>query len=238
VTPVFIFHVSRCGSTLLSQLFGLDDATVVLSEAPLLDEILRLDAPEADRLFEGALRVLADGGRPGAARCVVKTDCWHLFHAARIRRLYPDAPFILLYRAPAPVLASQQRVRGLHMVPGLLPRAPFNEDYDPASASLDQYAARVLARHYQAMLELAATDRHSLLVSYDEGFPAAFLRAAHWLGLSPDAGQLSRVRDRCRYHGKRPQEIFGHDTAPPPVDVDLAPLDALVGRLDAMRSHA
>ena len=38
----FIFHVSRCGSTMVTQLLSLDPAIIALSEVPVLDEILRL----------------------------------------------------------------------------------------------------------------------------------------------------------------------------------------------------
>ena len=42
VPSAIIFHVSRCGSTLLSQLLGLDETHIVLSEVPFFDELLRL----------------------------------------------------------------------------------------------------------------------------------------------------------------------------------------------------
>src|SRR6187551_105479 len=38
----FVFHVSRCGSTLLTQMLCIDERFVVLSEASLLDDVLRL----------------------------------------------------------------------------------------------------------------------------------------------------------------------------------------------------
>lgn len=243
VSPVFIFHVSRCGSTLLGQLFGIDERAIVLSEAPVLDDILGLDPKHGDRAFDAALRLLVNPSGPGASGsgadlCIVKTDCWHVFHAARIRRLYPDARFILLYRSPGAVLGSQRKARGMHMVPGLLPQLPFRVTYDPAHMSLDQYAAQVLARHYQTMLELAASDRHSLLVNYGEGFPDAFLRAAEWLGVAIDAAHAARARERCAFHAKRPQETFAADATPPPGDADLAPLDALFNQLEARRAAA
>src|SRR5690349_8754340 len=37
----FIFHVSRCGSTLASQLLALDQTNIVLSEVPFFDALLR-----------------------------------------------------------------------------------------------------------------------------------------------------------------------------------------------------
>lgn len=234
---VFIFHPSRCGSTLMAQLFGLDERTLVLSEAPLLDALLRSAMPHRDQLFVAALRLLGDP-HAGEQRLVVKTDCWHLFHAKTLRRLYPHAAFVLLYRSPAAVLASHQRMRGMQVVPGVLKHAPFAVDYDAESMDLDRYAALVIERHYEAMLELATSDERSLLVSYEEGFPAAFSRVARWLGLSFSPDEMDRIRQRCDYHGKRPGEAFSGEARPIVGDVDLARLESLSDALDENRTSA
>jgi hypothetical protein len=234
---VFIFHVSRCGSTLLSQLFGLDERTLVLSEVPLLDAILHTDRGDRERLFDAALRLL---GRPRdgvAPRLIVKTDCWHVFDVQTLRRLYPQARFVLLYRRPAAVLGSHQKMRGMQMVPGLVD-APFHVPYDPETLSLDQYGAMVLERLYAAMLDVAATDERRLLVSYEQGFPDAFLQTAAWLGMSFDAEGLKQIQERCGYHAKRPDEKFGAETPPSLHDVNLRALDWLFAALEQRRAGA
>jgi hypothetical protein len=232
---VFIFHVSRCGSTLMSQLFGLDEQALVLSETPLLDTVLQTDPSHRERLFEAALRLLCRPRGGVAPRVVVKTDAWHLFQAATLRRLYPQARFVLLYRQPAAVLGSHHKMRGTHMVPGLLDAA-FHVPYDPEKLTLDQYSAIVLGRLYQAMLDVAAADDRSLLVSYEQGFPDAFLRTADWLGLSFDADRLRQIQQRCGYHAKRPNEAFGAETLPSLQGVDLRRLDSLLTVLDQRRA--
>lgn len=232
---VFIFHVSRCGSTLMSQLFGLDERALVLSETPLLDAVLQTDPSRREHLFEAALRLLCrprDGVNP---RVVVKTDAWHLFQAATLRRLYPQARFVLLYRQPAAVLGSHHKMRGTHMVPGLLDAA-FHVPYDPEKLTLDQYSAIVLERLYGAMLDAAAGDERSLLVSYEQGFPDVFLQTAAWLGRSFDAPSLRQIQERCGYHAKRPQETFGTETLPSLTNVDLRPLESLFTALEQRRA--
>jgi hypothetical protein len=231
----FIFHVSRCGSTLLAQLFGCDEGAVVLSEVPLLDELLRSNLPERERLFTAALRLLSRRRSGREERLFVKTDAWHIFYAATLRRLYPDTPFILLYRSPEAVLDSHARARGMHMVPGLLERAPFTVAYDPARLTLDQYAAAVLERYYQAMLAVAAADARAALVSYDEGFPAVFERLAAWLGLPLPDGLKRRVLDRCAYDGKNPRVTFSSPSRPLALDVNIVALQQLSDRLEDMR---
>ncbi len=38
----------------------------------------------------------------------------------KARKLYPQTPFILLYRQPGEVIRSQQKRRGMQSIPGLL----------------------------------------------------------------------------------------------------------------------
>lgn len=232
---VFIFHVSRCGSTLMSQLFGLDDRTLVISEAPLLDAILRSGHGDRERLFDAALRLLARPRGEAFARLVVKTDCWHLFYAGTLRTLYPQARFILLYRRPSAVLASHQKGRGMQMAPGVLD-GPFHVPYDPERLSLDQYAAAVLERHYAAMLDVAARDQRRLLASYGEGFPGVFLRTTAWLGRSFDDDTMRQIHERCGYHAKHPYEKFGAETLPSLESVELRTLDSLFRALEHRRT--
>ena len=232
----FVFHVSRCGSTLLSQLFACSDMAVVLSEVPLLDELLRSDFADREALYTSALRLLGRRRFSDDERLVVKTDCWHLFYAADLRRLYPDTPFVLLYRAPEAVLASHRRARGIHVVPGLLTPAPFAVEYDPARLTLDQYAAAVLERHYRAMLDVAATDARAMLVSYGEGFPAAFERIVRRLDFPIDDRFVARVHERCSYDGKDPGAVFHESQRAALSGVDIQPVRQLFDRLEDMRT--
>src|SRR5262245_14392800 len=49
----FIFHMGRCGSTLIAQLLASLESTVVISEAQPIDAVLRADVPDPDE----ALRI-------------------------------------------------------------------------------------------------------------------------------------------------------------------------------------
>src|SRR5688572_17070871 len=47
----FIFHGSRCGSTLLAQMAAAMPQTIVISEAPPVDHVLRAPVPDAARVL-------------------------------------------------------------------------------------------------------------------------------------------------------------------------------------------
>jgi hypothetical protein len=235
VPDAIVLHVSRCGSTLLSQLFSLDPGATVLSEVPLLDQILRSGRIDRELMFEAALGLIARP-RHGETRLMVKADCWQIFDVDVLRRLYPHTPFILMYRTPVEVLASHQRMRGSHMVPGVLAGAPFHVPYD-GGADFDRYGADVLRLHYEAMLRIAVRDPRTLLVNYEEGFPVVFLRVAKWLGLTFDDRHLQRICARCVHHGKRPHEAFAADSPARLPHVDLEPLDCVYAALERCRAN-
>lgn len=227
----FIFHVSRCGSTLFSQLLGLNEKNIALSEVPLLDQLLRSSLPQKEELFKNTLRIL---GRPrfGEEKLFVKLDSWHIFFAKEIRKMYPDTPFILLYRSPEAVLASHRKMRGMHMIPGLIDASIFGiKEFDPQEIRIDQFGATVLASYYQEFLELSSSDPNTLLVNYAEGFPQAFLRAMNWAGISFTENELEAVSMRCGYHSKRPVEKIGEETHSLPADLDLSRLQELYSEL-------
>lgn len=230
----FIFHVSRCGSTLLAQLFGGDPDAIVLSEAPILDQLLRCSLADRANLFSAALRVLGQRRTGTEARLLVKTDCWHLFSAETIRALFPHVPFILLYRDPDAVLGSHQRARGMHLVPGLVERLPMPVDWDPAVTTLDQHGAAVLERYYAAMAAVAAADPRTLLVNYHEGFPAVFWRIRAWLGLPTDSRLRAWVDDRCAFDAKNPGVGFSRSAAASS-GVDMSRVRRHYDRLEQLR---
>ena len=81
----FIFHMSRCGSTLLSQMLAASPANVVLSEAGPIDDILRGHFGRADIMEEQRVQwlrwlisVLAWRRHPAEQKVFIKFDCWHI----------------------------------------------------------------------------------------------------------------------------------------------------------------
>ncbi len=210
----FIFHVSRCGSTLLAQLLGLDRQHIVLSEAPLIDQLLRLplhtEIPQdaATDTLQAAIALLGER-RFGETRLFVKLDSWHIHYAGLLRARYPDTPFVLLSRAPGEVLRSQRLQRGMHAVPGLLEPELFGLQAEevPVGDS-DAYLGKVLAYYYARFGELAL-DRRNLLLDYRQGAEDMMQRLARHIGMEIDAGMWETMRERSRFHSKQPHSAFG-----------------------------
>jgi hypothetical protein len=218
----FIFHVSRCGSTLASQMLGLNSEHIVLSETPFLDEILRLkvkgieqDEKNIATLFSAALRFYG-APRHQEKRLFIKTDSWHLLFYDQLRKLYPSVPFIILYRAPEEVLYSHQRRQGMQAVPGVLEPELFNfEGID--LIDLNDYMPRVLERYYEIIAAIAAKDNRVLCINYNEGIIAMMDKIAAFTGMRLEEAYKEKIMERGRYHAKEPEQVFEEKYATEPL---------------------
>lgn len=156
----FIFHMSRCGSTLVAQMLSAVGAHLVLSEPAPVDAVLRAqqvdprltDAERATwlRWIVGAL----GQGNGRQSRLFVKFDAWSAMELPLVRQAFPEVPWLFLFRDPVEILASHSRHYGAHVVPGVLPATTFG--MAPATAAgmpVMEYAARVLSRICESALE-------------------------------------------------------------------------------------
>lgn len=142
----FIFHMSRCGSTLVSRMLAACPEHLVLSEAPPIDWVLRAASSQREPWLRWMVGALGQPRGTEERRLFVKFDAWSILDLAQVRRAFPGVPWLFLYRDPLEVLVSHARRRGAHTIPGVLP--PELVGMTPAEAaecSLDDYAARVLA---------------------------------------------------------------------------------------------
>lgn len=215
----FIFHMSRCGSTLVSQMLAALPSDIVISEANVLDGVLqagRWDASvtDAQRItwLQGVISAL---GRPRDTQerhLFIKFDSWHSVDLGVIRRAYPDVPWIFLYREPTEVLVSHRRQPGAQMVPGIVePRWMGLDMTAVAAMSLDEYATRVLATICRAALD--HRDEGGLFVNYRQLPDAVLAEIAGHFGVAFDAAELGRMRQVAGFDAKSPSLPFTGDSA-------------------------
>lgn len=239
----FIFHVSRCGSTLLSQLLALREQRIVLSEVPLLDELLRLpeqmpSLPEATygQAIRAAVHLLGQRRTGAETELIIKLDSWHVAFYPLLRQLYPDVPMVLLYRAPEAVLASHRRQRGRHAIPGLLPPAFFNlTATDLAGLDFDPYLARVLTYYFDQFLAIADRDDRAFLLAYRHDGPAMLQSLMQWLNRPLPEADWQAVRERSGFHAKRPEQAFWEARPADPLPDYLRPAHDAYERLEQKR---
>jgi hypothetical protein len=214
----FIFHMSRCGSTLISQMLAAVPENIVLSEPGPLDTILRVHFQNPEITEEQRVRWLQWLVGPWAWRrqaaeknLFIKFDAWHTPFLPLIQRAFPDVPWIFVYREPLEVMVSQARRRGGHVIPGALEPQLFGwEPAMTAQMSLVEYGARVLAKICEAALTHIG-EGNGKLINYrqlpDSIWPALM---DHWqLKISPDT--MTSIMAAARMDARNPTVPFQSD---------------------------
>lgn len=245
-TPTgFIFHMSRCGSTLVSQMLAASARHIVISEAEPIDTVVqarraRPDLPEEEQIamLRSVVGTLGQMRSGDEQHFFVKLDSWHAMALPLFRRAFPGTRWIFLYREPIEILVSQFRKRGRHMVPGLLGDV-FDREA-PETQTLEAYCGHVLARIGESVLRDYAPGP-SLLVNY------ASLPEAVWTDVLPHFGVGCSAIDRAamaeigQYDAKSPELRFAHDSeakrkaATPAIQAAAEQLSILHARLETLR---
>jgi hypothetical protein len=153
-----VFHVSRCGSTLLCQMLAAVPRNRVVSEPQILDDLLRSDRrgreiseEEKITLLRGAIAALGQPLADGAERLFVKLDCWHLLQLPLIRRAFPNVPLAFVYRDPVEVLVSLMRMPSLTMARETIRTEDLEmTEAERQSLSAVEHAAAILRAFYRA----------------------------------------------------------------------------------------
>lgn len=214
----FIFHMSRCGSTLVSQMLAAATDNIVVSEAPPLDAIVLLGRrwpalPLAEHSRTLAAMVAALGRRRAGneRHYAVKLDCWHTLDLPLFQRAFPSVPWVFLYRDPVEVLVSQMRARGSRMFPGGMMPCPF-EIEGGETMQAEEYCARVLGK-----ICAAAVDHFGqgggLLVNYDELPGAVWIKILPHFGIVPSKTDRAAMERTAGWDAKTPALGFVGDQA-------------------------
>jgi Aspartyl/Asparaginyl beta-hydroxylase len=169
----FVFHMSRCGSTLLAQVLTASPSHRVISEPGPVDTVLRdgprpADDPQRIAWLQVLLGMLGQAANARERRFFVKFDSWHANQLPLIRLAYPEVPWIFLIRDPVEVIVSHLRRPGAQMVPGMLGFTPPGVDAVSAiTMPREEYCARMLGAICDgALTSLERDPARGLIVDY------------------------------------------------------------------------
>jgi hypothetical protein len=209
----FIFHMSRCGSTLVTQMLAAVPEFLVLSEPLLVNDVLRAPASDDERIRRVQLAVAALGRRrSGRERAyVLKLDGWATHDLPLIRRAFPETPWIFLSREPVEVLVSHRRQSGMQMLPAVVAPELFGLDLaSAATMPFEDYGARVLGAICRQAL--AHRDERALFLDYRELPAAVFDRVIAWFGVACTDADRVAMEAATRRDAKVPSRMFVDDT--------------------------
>lgn len=226
-----IFHMSRCGSTLLAQMLAAVPEHIVSSEPEPLDGVIqwaRLAQVEDEAAIRAMRAIVAALGRDrknGALHHIIKVDAWHAFSLPLFRAAFPAVNWIYLYRDATEVMVSAMQQPGLHTAPGGLPEPVIGFAFD-AGSSLEDFAARVLAGIGDAILthwDLGG----GRLVAYPDIVKASTGDIAAHFKLDLDASSVALMTAAAKRDAKDPQQGFASDILRKQAATTLAIADAV-----------
>lgn len=214
----FIFHVSRCGSTLLSQALATAQTNIVLAEAPLIDEILRMKEQDSgvkeehqEIWFKSAIAIMGQKRKKEYEQFFIKLDSWHIHFYPLLSKWYPNTPFFFISREPAAVISSHHKRRGIHAVPGMVNSTLLKVNLqEKHNQDFDLFTAEVLTNYYKALQEIVAVN-HPENTFFDYGWGVKHLLPHFFRAVKLAGTEDEKMLTRLNFHSKNPGEKFEGD---------------------------
>ncbi|MGH8203301.1 MAG: hypothetical protein ACREST_01745 [Steroidobacteraceae bacterium] len=200
-----VFHVARCGSTLVSQLLKQHVGLVVYAEPLPVNEILlpphKWPRPE----LVAALRSLGGAfARHARKPYVLKLTSWNTLFCDVVAEAFPATPWVLCLRDPVEVCVSLlQQPAGWIWHEGE-PAAPFAKLVDPAGASRsrEEHVARLFGAFCDAAGRL--DPGRGRLVEHESLPAVVWERVAPHFGQTVDSSLRARMRESAGMNSKAP----------------------------------
>lgn len=212
---LIIFHWSRCGSTLLAGLYRQLAGVKLLSESMLISDILLdSDLPEdlKPQLLQLAV-VLQGRFRHGETQLVLKLNAWDLPLWPLWLQQFPEAKVLCLGRDPIAILASHQRLAGMHMAGLSDQQGVLGDIWQHCRSVFDGRCAVLLA-----LLQISAAliqQQHSIFIDYRYLITLKPQQLAALLGRIPDQEELLRWHHFSKRDAKQPDHLFQPTTTRP-----------------------
>ncbi|HEX3183166.1 MAG TPA: hypothetical protein VHQ94_00055 [Pyrinomonadaceae bacterium] len=208
----FIFHSSRCGSTLLANACRSLNDSIVLSEPNAIDKLVARFITDADAMKESLYSVflravvnaLGQSDRQPAPPVFIKFSCCSISQLERIRRIWPGVPWIFLYRDPVETIVSNvsdppawlldEDHRVLANITGTSPA-------QVAQMPMEELCARSVGSFFSTANTLA--NDNNLLLNYNQLSLPAINGILEFFKVRPSPEELERIASGTRIYSKQ-----------------------------------
>lgn len=215
----FIFHMSRCGSTLVSQMLAALPQNIVISEAGTIDSVLRASylngGVTGEQQLEWLRRVvsaLARRRHEYERNLFIKFDSWHTLSMPLILRAFPGVPWIFVCRDPAEVIVSHLRHPSGRMLSGMAETHLLGLEMETmARMPLEEYCAMVLSRICETALRHQANG-NATIIDYRQLPEAVCSLLPDVFHVTYPESDLDLMRRASRLNAKAPSTLFAGDT--------------------------
>jgi hypothetical protein len=210
----FIFHGSRCGSTLLANACRALNGSIVIAEAPVIDKVVSRfftdAAPDSPKemlymvLLKAAINALGQRRNGNERRYFVKFACTSTLQITRIRRIWPNTPFVFLYRDPIEVIVSNLNSIPEWMRPESNPAtaaAIVGIDEDRISSlSPEEFCARALGRFFSEAE--ANSNAQTIFLNYNQLSFENLVEIISFFGVEASPAECDAIKQESRLYSK------------------------------------
>lgn len=209
----FIFHSSRSGSTLLANACRAITGAIVLSEPPPVDKLIARFITDVDQhgtkeklysvFLRGVLKALGQRRRGDERHLFVKFACCSVSQIERIQRLWPNVPWVFLYRDPVETIVSNvqnppawlldEDRRVLESITGSSAEAV-------AEMSTEELCARAIGSFYSTANRVA-NDR-ALLLNYNQLSVPQISNVMQFFGVRLAAAEMETIARQSQTYSK------------------------------------
>ena len=203
----FIFHSSRCGSTLVANACRAVSSSIVLSEANSIDKLIARFITDATNdqvkstlysvFLRGVVHALGQRRTGDEQHLFIKFACCSFSQTERIGRIWPNVPWLFLYRNPIETIVSNlddippwlidKDRRVLAAIAGVSPAAV-------AEMSLEELCARTIGSLYRTAHRLA--NANSMLLNYTQLSVPEIAKVLRFFNVNPSSNELDEIA-RC-----------------------------------------
>ena len=212
----FIFHSSRCGSTLLANACRALEGAIVLSEPPAVDKLIARFITDTDEhrtketiysIFLRAVLSALGQKRAGDERHLfVKFACCSVSQIERVCRIWPNVPWVFLYRDPVETIGSNiqnlpawlqdEDHRVLASITETTPSEVTRMTHEERCArSLGSFFTTARATHR------VANDR-ALLLNYTQLNLTEIANVLGFFGVQPAAAEMDNIARQTQKYSK------------------------------------
>jgi len=209
----FIFHSSRCGSTLVANACRAVSNSIVLSEANAIDKLIARFITDADNpvkeslysvFLRGVVHALAQRRTVNERHLFIKFACCSFAQLERIKRIWPNVPWLFLYRDPVETIVSNMR----DVPPWLIDndRRVLSSiiGSDTSEMSREELCARTIGSLYSTAYKLA--NDNSMLLNYKQLSVPVIARILNFFNVSLSSEELETI---ARTSGVYSKEVSG-----------------------------
>lgn len=222
----FIFHSSRCGSTLVANACRTITDSIVLSEANAVDKLvarLITDAAEGgvkellySVFLRGVVHALGQRRTGSEQHLFVKFSCCSFAQIERIKRIWPRVPWVFLYRDPVETIVSNLTSIPPWLVDNdrrVLASIIGASSSEVAEMRMEELCARTIGSLYSLAHRVA--DGNSMLVDYNHLSVPVISRVLSFFKVSPSVEEMETIARAGQIYSK---EVSGTRTFVPDAD--------------------